>query len=296
MLQEMCSDMRGFFVQAVRFAVAAAILSMGLASPAAADEGAVARGKYVLHAAGCKACHTDSEGEGEYLAGGRAFDTPFGRFYSPNITPHPEHGIGRWSEDDLWRALTEGEGPGGTHYYPVFPFPSYAAMTRADADDLYAYLMSVPPAAVASPEHDLPWFLRWRLAARIWKWMFLEAGTFVPNPGKSETWNRGAYLVQALGHCGECHTPRGRAGNLLREQHLAGNPEGPGGDAVPGIRSDTEKGLKAWSESEIATYLKSGEDPDFDFAGGEMVTVIEDSTSHLTNEDRAAIAAYLKDL
>jgi mono/diheme cytochrome c family protein len=286
----------GFIARMTAVGVVSVIVSASMVSPAAEDGGAVDRGEYVFRAAGCHACHTDTEGDGQPLAGGRPFDTPFGRFYSPNITPHPEHGIGSWSAGDLWQALTEGEGPGGTHYYPVFPFPSYAAMTRSDANDLHAYLMSVTPVAVASREHDLPWYLSWRLAARIWKWMFLEEGTFEPTAGKSETWNRGAYLVRALGHCGECHTPRGSAGNLLRDQHLAGNPEGPDGDAVPGIRSDTEEGLDAWSESEIATYLKSGEDPDFDFAGGEMVTVIEDSTSHLTDEDRAAIATYLKDL
>lgn len=274
----------------------AGILCSAMAVAQSSDGDPVTRGEYVFHAAGCYACHTDIDGGGEPLAGGRALDTSFGRFFSPNITPDPEHGIGGWSAEDLWHALTDGEGPDGTHYYPVFPFPSYAAMTRADSDALHAYLMSVAPKAVANREHELPWYLRWRLPARIWQWLFLEEGTFTPTPGKSEAWNRGAYLVQALGHCGECHTPRGAAGNLLREQHLAGNPEGPGGDAVPSIRSDTEDGIAGWSASEIATYLKSGEDPDFDFAGGEMVTVIDESTSRLTDADRAAIATYLKDL
>jgi mono/diheme cytochrome c family protein len=169
---------------------------------ARADE--AARGEYVFRAAGCAACHT-REGAPP-LAGGRAFDTPFGRFYSPNITPDPRHGIGRWSADDLWRALTRGEGPGGVHYYPVFPFTSYAAMTREDSDALHAYLMSVAPKAVASKAHELPWYLRWRFAAWAWKWLFLDTRPFSPVQGRSARWNRGAYLVRALGHCGECHT------------------------------------------------------------------------------------------
>jgi mono/diheme cytochrome c family protein len=227
---------------------------------------------------------------------GRALATPFGTFYSPNITSHPQHGIGAWSADDLWRALTLGEGPGGVHYYPVFPYPSYAAMRREDSDALHAYLMTVPPQAVPNREHDLPWYLRWRFAARVWKWLFLDTATFRAREDKPPAWNRGAYLVSALGHCGECHTPRNLAGALARERHLAGNPQGPEGDAVPAIRSDIDDGIESWSESEIATYLKSGEDPDFDFAGGAMVDVIEENTGRLTDEDRGAIATYLKDL
>lgn len=270
-----------------------ALLLMSTTVLARADE--ASRGEYVFHAAGCGACHTRPEDGAPPLAGGRAFDTPFGRFYSPNITPHPRHGIGGWTADDLWRALTRGEGPDGTHYYPVFPFTSYAAMTRADSDALYAYLMGVVPQAVPSKAHELPWYLRWRLAAWAWQWLFLDTRPFSPAPGRSEQWNRGAYLVRALGHCGECHTPRGVAGQLLADRHLAGNPLGPDGDPVPSIRPDNE-GIGQWSESEIATYLKSGEDPDFDFAGGLMVEVIDENTSHLTDDDRRAIAAYLKAL
>jgi len=272
------------------------VLLAVLAAPAAAQPDAAERGGYVFRAAGCGACHTRPEGEGPPLAGGRALDTPFGRFFSPNITPHPQHGIGTWSADDLWRALTHGEGPGGVHYYPVFPYPSYAAMRREDSDALHAYLMSVEPQAVANRDHEIAWYLRWRLAARVWKWLFLDTGTFEEVAGKSKEWNRGAYLVQALGHCGECHTPRGLAGQLLRDRHLAGNPEGPEGDPVPGIRSDNDGGLVRWSESEIMEYLKSGMDPDFDFAGGAMVEVIDEGTSHLSDADRRAIATYLGDL
>ncbi len=280
----------------MRAAAVMALVTLLAAGAARAQGDAAQRGEYVFRAAGCAACHTQPEDKGAFLAGGRALDTPFGRFFSPNITPHPQHGIGNWSADDLWRALTEGESPGGAHYYPVFPFPSYAAMRRADANALHAYLMSVTPAPAANREHELPWYMDFRIANLFWKWLFLDADTFEPVPGKSEQWNRGAYLVNALGHCGECHTPRNRFGALDRERHLAGNPDGPEGEPVPGIRSDGEGGLERWSAGAIASYLEDGMDPDFDFAGGAMVEVIEDGTRHLTDADRAAIAAYLKDL
>lgn len=273
---------------------------------AKADANAVERGEYVLNAAGCVACHTRPEVEapdnaakhekGARLAGGHALDTPFGVFYSPNITSHSEHGIGGWSADDLWLALTQGEGPDGTHYYPVFPFPSYTAMTRRDSDDLYHYLMSTEAQAVANREHDLAWYVSWRFSNRVWKWLFFEQQSFAEDPAKSKQWNRGAYLVNALGHCGECHSPRAANGVVQRDLHLSGNPLGPEGDPVPSLRSDMEEGIEDWTASEIATYLESGEDPDFDFAGGAMVDVIDDSTSKLSEQDRDAIAQYLKDL
>ena len=271
-----------------------------------ADAQAIPRGDYVLSAAGCVACHTrpetdagegvEAQEKGQRLAGGRALVTPFGTFYSPNITPDQEHGIGAWSSDDLWRALSQGEGPGGVHYYPVFPFPSYSSMKRSDADDLYRYLMSLEPQAVANREHDLAWYVSWRFSNWVWKLMFFDPQPVAEDATKSKAWNRGAYLVKALGHCGECHTPRAPHGVVQREQHLAGNDNGPEGEPVPGIRSDGEDGISDWTASEIATYLRSGEDPDFDFAGGAMVEVIDDSTSKLSDDDRAAIAEYLKDL
>lgn len=281
-------------------ALLACICVLLLALPAHAQSDAVARGEYLFHAAGCAGCHTRPEGKdepaGEPLAGGRALDTPFGRFYPPNITPHPDLGIGRWSADDLWRALSEGVGPGGIHYYPVFPYTSYTRMRREDSDAIHAYLMSVPPQAVPNRKHERAWYVRWRFANRVWKWLFLDQGRFEPAPDKDAIWNSGAYLVDALGHCGECHSPRNQAGAVQRERHLAGNPDGPDGESVPSIRSDGEGGIGDWSLSEIATYLKNGEDPDFDFAGGAMVEVIEDNTSRLSDDDRKAIATYLKAL
>lgn len=295
-----------FKSRSVATVVAALLLGLLAAGAAraqqSADEQTISRGEYVLNAAGCVACHTrpetdgGKEEKGPPLAGGRAMVTPFGTFYSPNITPDKEHGIGNWSSDDLWLALSQGEGPGGVHYYPVFPFPSYASMKRSDADDLYRYLMSLEPRAIANREHDLAWYVSWRFSNWVWKLLFFDPQPVAEDVTKSKAWNRGAYLTNALGHCGECHTPRSAHGVVQREQHLSGNDNGPEGEPVPGIRSDDEGGISEWSASEIATYLSTGEDPDFDFSGGAMVEVIDDSTSKLSDDDRAAIAEYLKDL
>ncbi len=262
---------------------------------AAAPSDIVERGEYVFRAAGCAACHTDPESNA-FLAGGRALETPFGTFYSPNITPHAENGIGSWSADDFWRALSEGQAPDGRHYYPVFPFASYTRMRRSDSDLLFAYLRSVAASPKRNREHDLPWYMRWRFANALWKWLFLDAERLTPDPSRSEQSNRGAYVVEALAHCGECHTPRNRFGALVRERWLAGSADGPNGDPVPNITPHPEAGIGGWGVADIAEYLASGMDPDFDFAGGAMAEVVEESTSHLSGEDRQAVAVYLKSL
>lgn len=266
-----------------------------MAGHCAYADDAVRQGEYVFRAAGCAACHTEPD-DGEFLAGGRAFETPFGTFYSPNITPDDEHGIGRWSADDLWLALSEGRAPDGSHYYPVFPFTSYTRMRRNDSDLLFAYLQSVKASSRANREHELPWHMRWRFVNAVWKWLFLDAGRFVADATRSEQANRGAYLVEALGHCGECHSPRNRFGALDRERWLAGTTDGPEGEPVPNITPHPEHGIGGWGGGELAEYLASGMDPDFDFAGGAMAEVVEEGTSHLTDADRKAIVVYLKSL
>lgn len=281
--------------------IAAAVLVAALlpwvhARAAGVPDGTPAqRGEYLIRAAGCAACHSVAQDEAGFLAGGRALDTPFGRFYSPNITPHAETGIGRWSADDLWRALSEGRGPDGKHYYPAFPYPTYTRMRREDSDALHAYLMTVAAVSRRNKAHDLVWYASFRVANLIWKWLFLDARRLREDPDRSEGWNRGAYLVEALAHCAECHTPRNWLGALLRDAWLAGNPDGPEGDPVPNI-TPHESGIGEWSNAEIEEYLASGMDPEGDFAGGAMVDVVDDGTAHLTDQDRAAIAQYLKSL
>lgn len=254
------------------------------------------RGRYVFHAAGCATCHTGSEENDPPLAGGRRIETPVGVFYSPNITPDPRYGIGGWRAADLVRALREGEGPESVHYYPVFPYPSYAGMHDEDIVALMAYLRSVPAVPRKNLAHELPWYMRFRIVNYVWKLLFHSATPFASRADKSPLWNRGAYLVNAVSHCGECHTPRNTFGALIEDRHLAGNPSGPDGDPVPNITPDLEAGIGRWSAHEIAQYLQSGLDPEGDFAGGAMVDVIDQSLSRLSASDIQAIVVYLRDL
>lgn len=257
-------------------------------------DGAIARGKYILRAAGCVTCHTADKEEALPLAGGRRLVTPFGTFNTPNITPHQTLGVGQWSEMDFLRALTHGVSPAGRPYYPAFPYTSYAGMTPQDARDLFSYIRSLSPVANAVPQHELAFPYNIRMALWPWRWLYFEPVTFEPDPDKSKAWNRGAYLVNHLGHCGECHTPRNAFGAKNESRHLAGNPEGPEGKAVPNITPHADDGIGGWDTADITFFLKTGFLPDGDVAGGGMNSVIEDSTSHLTDRDLEAIATYLK--
>jgi mono/diheme cytochrome c family protein len=273
--------------------VAAAVL--GAVRGAAADDASVGRGEYLIHAGGCITCHTKDEKDAVPLAGGRALETPFGTFYSPNITPHEETGIGRWTDDEFVTAFWNGVGPDGEHYFPAFPYTSYTGILREDLLAMKAYLFSLEPVDAPQIEHDLSLLVSSRSAAGMWKSRYFKPGRFEPDATQSEEWNRGAYLVRHLGHCGECHTPRTRFGDLLEDRALSGNPEGPDDEKVPGIR-DTEDGIGDWSVDDIEYFLDIGMLPDGDFAGGSMAPVIDDNTSHLTGTDRRAIATYLKSL
>ncbi|QKT02526.1 cytochrome c [Ectothiorhodospiraceae bacterium 2226] len=269
-------------------------VAIGEHDPEAGEEDLIAHGRYVLRAGGCVTCHTAKEGE--FLAGGRPIASPFGTFYGPNITPDAEHGIGDWSEEDLRRALLDGRGPDGRHYYPVFPFTSYTKMQARDVEALWAFLQSeVAPVARENTPHELLWFARFRPALRGWRWLHFEPGTFEPDPDESDEWNRGAYLTLALGHCMECHTPRTRTGGLQREQ-LGAGARLPGGDVAPNITPERETGIGRWGARHIARYLEMGLTRDGDFAGDSMADVIDDGTSHLTDADRRAIAVYLRAL
>lgn len=280
--------MRGIVAAA---ALAAAFVG-GVARAESAD--AVARGAYLVHAGGCIACHTAPGGA--QFAGGRAMKTPFGTFYTPNITADVETGIGAWSDADFLRALREGVSPRGEHYYPVFPFTSY---TRATAEDLLAiktYLFSLPPIANPRKDHDIGFPFSIRALQAGWKLLFFRPGEFQPRASVSAQVNRGAYLVQALGHCGECHTPRNPAGGALVGLAFAGTLDGPDGEVVPNITPDPVTGIGAWSVDEIAELLSTGTKPDFDNVQGSMAEVVDDGTGHLSDEDRAAMAAYLASL
>lgn len=271
---------------------ALALAIIAPASAAAAQDDPVKRGEYLLKAGGCITCHTAKDGTP--LAGGRPFKTPFGTFYSPNITPDNETGIGRWSDEQFYRALHDGERPDGTHYFPVFPYPTYTRMTRADAVAIKAYLFSRPAAKQANRPHSLPPVVGWRVLQSGWKFLYFTPTEFKADPAQPTAINRGAYLVTALAHCGECHTPRNAFGALDLTRALAGTTDGPGGERVPNITPDAETGIGQWSEGDIVQVLKTGLKPDYDAVGGSMGEAVNDGLQHLTDDDLKAIAAYLK--
>lgn len=274
----------------------AALCWLTLALPASGADKALSPGEYLFRAAGCAGCHTDEENKGAPLAGGRALRTPFGVFYAPNITPDPETGIGRWSAADFTRALRDGLSPRGRHYYPAFPYTSYTRMTDADINAIRTYLFSQKPVRQENKPHELPWYLRSRASLWPWKLFFFRAGAFEPQLDRPEEWNRGAYLVKAVGHCGECHTPRNFLGGFKDSHKMAGNPDGADGAEIPNITPDRKTGIGSWTVNDIASYLKSGATPDGDYAGDVMADVIDHSTSYLTDQDRRAIAMYIVSL
>lgn len=268
-----------------------------VASLAVADDASlVEQGRYLVHAGGCITCHTADRKDAVPFAGGRALKTRFGTFYTPNITPDVKTGIGAWSDDDFVAAFWEGVNPQAKSYFPAFPFTSYTGIWRQDLLAIKAYLFSLQAANAPAIKHDLPLFMSSRGVAGIWKSRYFKPGRFVADPAQSEEWNRGAYLVRHLGHCGECHTPRGHLGEKLADHELEGNPEGPGDEKIPNITNDPDDGIADWSISDIEYFLDIGMFPDGDFVSGSMVSVVEDSTSHLTKADRVAIATYLKSL
>jgi mono/diheme cytochrome c family protein len=227
------------------------------------------------------------------LAGGRAIETPFGTFYSPNITPDSETGIGDWSEEDFVRAMTEGLSPSGAHYYPVFPYTSYARMSRQDLGDLWAYLSAREPVARRNRGHELWWPFRWRWLLSWWKWLYLDGSGPVSDPSRSDQWNRGAYLVNGPAHCGECHTPRNALGGPDTGMALAGTPDGPEGELVPNITPDSETGIGNWHPADLTWLLQTGLLPDGDSVQGSMAEAIDHGYASLDPEDHQAIAEYI---
>ena len=274
-------------------ALAATVLAVGGLAARAADTALAARGAYLAAAAGCADCHTDRPHGGRLYAGGRALTTPFGTFYAPNITPDLETGIGQWSDAQFLNALREGVRPDGSNYFPVFPYPSFTKITDEDARAIKAYLFTQPAAKQSNRAHDVAFPFSWRFLQNGWKLLFLSPGPFRPAPERGEAYNRGAYLVTALAHCSECHTPRNWFGATQPSRFLAGTAHGPDGKAVPNITPDSETGIGKWSDDDIVTLLKDGQTPDFDFVGGAMAEVVK-NTAQLTNADRHAIAVFLQ--
>ena len=272
----------------VRGSPAVAGLFLFLAAAACFAQGDAKRGEYLAKAGGCLGCHTEEKEKAAPYAGGRALKTPFGTFYGPNITPDPQAGIGRWSEADFVRALREGRRPDGANYFPAFPYPSFTRISDADLRDLWAYLRALPPSSRQSEPHQLGFLYRWRFLVGVWKWLFFTPGPFAPDAGKSAVLNRGAYLVQALGHCGECHTPRNFLGATKKDRLLAGAK-----DVAPNL-TPTRLGKKG--DAELKEFLRTAMTPEGDVAAKEMGEVVTNTASQLTSQDLDAMVAYLRSL
>lgn len=251
----------------------------------------VARGEQVFRAGGCAACHSAEMAEGAdrlVLRGGKRFSSPFGMFVAPNISNDPVTGIGSWTALDLANAMLRGVSPDGRHYYPVFPYASYARVTLQDIVDLRAFLATLPADPSPSAPHELGFPYNIRLGLGLWKRLYLD-DRWVVTGDLSEAETRGRYLVEALGHCGECHTPRGALGAMDLSRWLAGAPVPAGKGRFPNL---TPAKL-TWSEADIVAFLTTGLTPDYDSVGGAMAEVVE-GLSGLVPADPAAIAAYLK--
>jgi mono/diheme cytochrome c family protein len=258
-----------------------ALSALAAAASPSFPPGEPARGEQIAGLAGCASCHT-VDGGAPY-AGGYAVETDFGTFYGSNLTPDPVHGLGAWTGEAFADALRRGRRPGGGHYWAAFPYPSFTALTDGDVADLWAFLRALPPAAVADVPHDTP-----RTGVERWAW---HAFFFSPRPWTPRTdpvVDRGAYLVEAVGHCPECHTPRTKLGRLRRSEGLSGSDQIPHGG--PDLRPDTLR----WSDADWETFLEMGMLPDGDFVGSGMYPVIEHGTSKLSPADRAAMIRALQ--
>lgn len=280
------------FIGAVAFWFLTEPQTVPAAALAAPHNANLANGKTMFDAGGCVSCHTDSKEDRARLPGGVALKSPFGTFYTPNISSDAKDGIGAWNEAQFVTAMVKGTSPAGAHYYPSFPYASYQRIVVADLRDLFAYLKTLPAVAGRARDHDLPFPFNIRRTLGGWKLLFLDGKPFEPDPKQSAEWNRGAYLVNGPAHCAECHSPRNPLGGIVASQRFAGGPNPEGEGWVPNI---TQKGLGNWSVKDIAYLLESGSTPEFDSVGGSMAAVVR-NTAQLGEADRNAMAVYIKSL
>jgi mono/diheme cytochrome c family protein len=260
-----------------------------LPSPPAPET--IARGKVLTEAGDCASCHTADPAKP--FAGGKRIDTPFGAVYSANLTPNLNTGIGRWTDEDFLRAMRYGERPDGAAEYPAFPYPHFTKVTRQDVFAIRAYLATLAPVDNTPPPSALYWPLNYRVMMRLWNYAFFRPGIFEPDQNKSAEWNRGGYLVEGLGHCGACHTPKSFLGAERQNARFTGSRVD--GWFAPRLDGAERGGLKSWSVEDIAEYLLSGRNAR-SHAGGPMAQVVLNSTSRLSDADARAIAVYLKDI
>ena len=281
----------------MRAAVLAAAVACLLASraeaqlPGEGDWAEQQRGRYLATVGDCVACHTAKGGQ--FMAGGRALETPFGVIYTPNITPDMQTGIGPWSADQFYRAMHDGIDANGNHLYPAFPYPWFTKATRDDVNAIYAYLRTLPAVQNRPPGNKLDWPLNYRVTIAGWNELFFKPGAFKPDASKSAEWNRGAYLVEGLAHCGACHSGKNMFGAVEDSQRFRGAELQHW--YAPDLTANARSGLGDWSAEQIATFLKTGLSEHAP-AYGPMAQVVHDSTSKLDDEDLKAIALYLKTL
>lgn len=262
-------------------------------------------GETLFWAGGCASCHAAPDAKGDArleLVGGVELNTPFGIFRSPNISPHPQSGIGKWTNYEFINAMVNGVSPDGSHYYPAFPYPYYRTMPFTELLDLKAFLDTLPAKSSPVLAHELDFPFNIRAGLGLWKRLYLKAETYVVNPAADLALERGRYLVNGPGHCGACHTPRDRFGGEIAGQFLGGAvslEKGASADKesegfIPNI-TPHEDGIGEWSIKDIAYALESGLDPDFDSFSGSMVEV-QENMAKLSAQDRLAMAAYLKSI
>jgi len=251
------------------------------------------RGEQVFLAGDCSSCHA-SPGQSDRLnlGGGIALASPYGTFRAPNISSDPVDGIGAWTVKDLANAMLSGVSPDGSHYYPVFPYPSYAHISVTDVADLMAYLRTLPAVHGRAPPHELDPLFQIRRFVGFWKLLYFRPGEIKPDSARSEQWNRGRYLVEGAAHCDECHSSRDLFGGIKETTRFAGGPDPVGTGFYPNI---TPARIGQWSEADLAELLRSGNTPDHGRVGSSMADVVT-NTSKLPQADRDAIAAYIKSL
>ncbi|PXW83865.1 mono/diheme cytochrome c family protein [Nitrosomonas sp. Nm84] len=252
----------------------------------------VVHGAYLARVGNCMGCHTTKSGQP--FAGGRRLSTSFGIFVTPNITPDKETGVGLWSEEDFWQALHQGKSRDGRLLYPAFPYTEYTKVTRQDANAIFAYLQSLPAVSQSNPPHDISFPYNFQPLLAIWRALYFKAGVYEPNQSQSEVWNRGAYLVQGLGHCNACHSTRNVLGASQDDALTGGQIMGMNWYA-PSLSSQLEAGVGDWAIEEIVALLKTGITKRA-VASGPMATVIRQSLQYVSQEDIHAMAVYLKSL
>lgn len=267
--------------------------SIAATQPSAnSDAEQIQRGEYLTRAGNCMGCHTARGGKP--YAGGRELVTPFGKFVTPNITPDNETGIGHWSEEDFWQALHYGKGRDGSYLYPVFPYTEYTKVTRQDADAIFAYLRSLTPVAQTNPPHKITSPYDNQFLLFLWRTWYFKEGIYEPDDSKNEEWNRGNYLVQGLGHCNACHTPRNVWG-ASQDDKLAGGEIMGTYWYAPSLISHREAGMGEWPVDEIAKLLSTGV-TGHAVTSGPMATIVRQSLQYLSKDDMRAVAVYLQSL